>query len=76
MKKLVCDRCGTELTEKDDINLVLEGNEAWKMAVTARGTEPRGIYPCENFVRCAGELKFVHDSLVARCLRWTAKLFK
>ena len=72
-KKLVCDRCGAELTEKDDIDLALEGKEAWAMAARARGAEPRGILPCENFVRCGGEMKLVKDS---RVVRWYRRLMK
>ena len=56
MKKLVCDRCGKELTEKEDVELGLQGMEAWQTAVRARGAEPRGIFPCENYVRCRGEM--------------------
>ena len=56
MKKLVCDRCGKELTDKDDIELALEGTKAWQAAVRARGAEPRGVFPCENYVRCGGEM--------------------
>ncbi len=59
MKKLVCDRCGKELTEKKDVELALEGTEAWQAAVRARGAEPRGVYPCENFMHCGGEMQLV-----------------
>ena len=59
MKKLVCDRCGKELTEQEDIELALEGQETWQTAVRARGAEPRGIYPCESFMRCGGEMHLV-----------------
>ena len=61
MKKLVCDRCGKELTNKDDIKLVLEGMEAWQAAVRARGAEPRGVFPCENYTRCGGEMILVNS---------------
>ena len=61
MKKLVCDRCGLELTEKEDVYLAFEGQEAWKMAARARGIEPRGVIPCENFIRCGGELIIVSE---------------
>ncbi len=30
MQKLICDRCGLELTDKEDINLALEGKWAWE----------------------------------------------
>jgi hypothetical protein len=58
MKILVCDRCGFELTEKDDINLAVESSESWHSAVRGRGQEPRGIYPCKHFIRCQGEMVF------------------
>ena len=57
MKKLICDRCGRELSEKKDIEIALEGKEAWQAVVRARGAEPRGILPCENYARCGGEMK-------------------
>ncbi len=60
MKKLVCDRCGLELTDKDDVEMALEGKEAWAAAVRARGAEPRGILPCQNFARCGGEMKLLN----------------
>ena len=59
MKKLVCDRCGNELTEKEDIELALEGRASWEVAVRARGAEPRGVFPCENFSCCGGEMQLV-----------------
>lgn len=59
MKILVCDRCGFELTEKDDINMVIEGSNSWKIAVRERGEQPRGIYPCKNYIRCQGEMQMV-----------------
>ncbi len=54
---LVCDRCGKKMTEKSDIELVFMGMDAWKAAVRARGCEPRGIYPCENYATCGGEME-------------------
>jgi len=59
MEKLVCDRCGLELTDKDDIYLAFEGKEAWEASCRARGVEPRGFLPCENYVRCGGEIVLV-----------------
>ena len=56
MKKLVCDRCGLELADKDGIDLALEGQGAWEVACRARGVEPRGVLPCENYARCGGEI--------------------
>jgi len=67
MRKLVCDRCGLELADKDGIDLAIEGKEAWEAACRARGVKPRGILPCENYVRCGGEIVFVtsrHQRLV------------
>ncbi len=57
MKKLVCDKCGLELTDKDGIDLAVEGRGAWEAACRARGVKSRGILPCENYVRCGGEIK-------------------
>ncbi len=61
MKKLVCDRCGAELTDKYNIEMVLEGREAWEASVRAGGAEPRGVFPCQNFVCCHGEMILVDD---------------
>ncbi len=61
MKKLVCDRCGLELTDKYDIELALEGQDAWEAAAKVRGNEPRGVYPCQNFIRCGGEMLMVEN---------------
>ena len=73
MKKLVCDRCGKELTEKEDVEIALEGKWAWEMAVRARGAEPRGVLPCEDFLRCGGEMEVVTDNVFHRCYRWLKK---
>ena len=59
MKKLVCDRCGFKLEDRNDIKLVLEGREAWETACRARGAIPRGIFLCKNYIRCGGEIKAV-----------------
>jgi hypothetical protein len=61
MKKLVCDKCGFELTEKEEIGLALEGQEAWEMAVRARGENPRGVYPCKHYISCSGEMLIVEE---------------
>ncbi len=61
MKKLVCDRCGEQLTDRADVELALEGKEAWEASVRARGDQPRGVFPCQNFVRCHGEMKQIND---------------
>ena len=55
-RKLVCDRCGLELKDKDDIDLAFEGKEAWEATARARGEQPRGIIPCKNYIRCGGEM--------------------
>ena len=57
MKKLVCDRCGLELKYKDDLDIALEGKEAWETTVRERGGKARGILPCKNYVRCRGEMQ-------------------
>ena len=59
MQKLVCDRCGLEFLDKDDIDLAIEGKEAWEAACRARGVEPRGVLPCKNYIRCGGEIELV-----------------
>ncbi len=59
MQKLICDRCGLELTDREDINLALEGKWAWEAACRAWGVEPRGALPCKNYVRCGGEIVLV-----------------
>ena len=70
IEKLACDRCDTELTEPQDIELALEGAEAWQAAFRARGVEPRGVYPCQNYVRCGGEMMVVLSGH-----RWLPRLF-
>ncbi|MBN1643673.1 MAG: hypothetical protein JW856_02475 [Dehalococcoidales bacterium] len=59
MDILVCDRCGFELTEIEDIALALDGTDAWQDAVRARGEEPRGLFPCKYHMRCKGEMILV-----------------
>ncbi len=73
MKKLVCDRCGRELTEKEDVELALEGREVWEEAARACGAEPRGVFPCENFIRCGGEMKLVIGGGILGWRRWLRK---
>jgi hypothetical protein len=70
-KKLRCDRCGFELTEKGDIDLAFAGMAAWQSSARARGIEPRGILPCKNYIRCGGEIVEVND----REHGWLKKLF-
>ena len=76
MKKLVCDRCGRELTGAYDIDLAFAGKEAWAARVRASGSEARGIFPCENYVRCGGEMIVVDDSTTVRSYRRLKKLFR
>jgi len=60
MKKMACDRCGLELTERWDILMALEGKKAWQRAARARGIEPRGVLPCMNYIRCGGQIRPVN----------------
>ena len=62
MEKLVCDKCGFELTELEDINLAFDGMEAWQEAQRTRGTETRGVFPCKYFAQCQGEMILVKGS--------------
>jgi len=55
-KKLICDRCGATLDEKDKIELALEGTASWHNFVKEQGNEPRGVFPCRNWIRCRGEM--------------------
>ena len=55
-KKLVCDRCGEVLNIKEAIELALEGTVAWHTFIRERGDEPRGLFPCKNWIRCRGEM--------------------
>ena len=55
-KKLRCDRCGLELSDWEDIDLALEGRDAWHASVRAGGGEPRGVFPCKHYIRCRGEI--------------------
>ena len=54
------------LAEQEDIELALEGVEAWQATVRARGAEPRGLVPCENYVRCGGEMTLVKGKGIFR----------
>ena len=55
-KRLVCDRCGKEIIDRDAIDLALEGTAAWHAFVLSKGEKPRGVFPCENWIRCGGEM--------------------
>ena len=59
--KLVCDRCGREITGREEVEQILEGAEAWQVSVRARGDTPRGLFPCENYIRCGGEMQINKD---------------
>ena len=61
MDILVCDRCGFQLDQREDINLALEGMEAWQDACRSRGEEPRGVFPCKNYRICHGEMLLVKE---------------
>jgi len=69
-KKLVCDKCGLELTDKYDVELALDGMWAWQTAVRRRGLEPRGVYPCKDFIRCGGEMMLIASNGVLWWRRW------
>jgi hypothetical protein len=60
--KLVCDKCGYELTDVEDVYLALDGMEAWQDAQRARGIEPRGIFPCKYYFQCQGEMFLVRET--------------
>ena len=62
MEKLVCDKCGFELTEIEEIALALDGIDAWQEAVRARGEAPRGLFPCKYYFQCKGEMLLVKAS--------------
>ncbi len=55
-KKLRCDRCGLELSDRDDLDAAFEGMYAWQNAVRSRGGVARGVLPCKNYARCGGEI--------------------
>lgn len=61
MKKLICDKCGLELSDPEAIGQVLAGMDAWQNSVRARGEEPRGIFPCKYYRNCQGEMVIVDD---------------
>lgn len=73
MKKLVCDKCGNELTEKFDVELALEGEEAWRETCRLRGTEARGVLPCEYYIRCRGEMILVRENKIIKTLKRITK---
>ena len=68
-EKLVCDRCGVELTDRESVVEAFEGKDAWEAAVRVRGGEPRGVFPCQDFRNCGGEMKL----FVKRWGAWRAR---
>ena len=60
-KKLICDHCGAMLDDKEAIELALEGTAAWHTFVREKGDEPRGLFPCRNWIRCGGEMIDLKD---------------
>jgi len=60
-KKLICDMCGNELTDKSYIEAIFEGAEAWQDSRLSQGIIPRGFFPCENFRNCGGEMIAVKE---------------
>lgn len=61
MEKLVCDRCGFELDQREDILLALDGADAWENSCLVRGEEPRGVFPCKYYFQCKGQMILVKD---------------
>ena len=61
MDKLVCDKCGFEITDLEDISLALDGMEAWQEAQRIRGLEPRGVFPCKYNYKGQGEMMLVSE---------------
>ena len=64
--KLICDRCGREVSDEADVELILDGAEAWQASVRAGGAEPRGVFPCQDFARCHGEMKIAIEDRRSR----------
>jgi hypothetical protein len=61
MEKLVCDKCGFKLDQREDILLALDGTEAWQDACRRRGEEPRGVFPCKYYWQCKGQMLLTKD---------------
>ena len=55
-KILCCDRCDFKLTFPEDVEFAYECSHTWHEAVRREGREPRGVFPCENYIRCGGEI--------------------
>ena len=56
MKKLVCDKCGNEINDRGQIELILDGCAAWQDSRKAMGVIARGYFPCEDHRNCGGEM--------------------
>ena len=71
-EKLRCDRCGFMLTDPEDVTFAFECSDTWHASVRAGGGEPRGVFPCENYIRCGGEIVVVPSwrSRVRRLFLW------
>jgi hypothetical protein len=76
MKKLLCDKCGREITNPGDIDLVIAGMSAWQNSVRAKGEEPRGVFPCEHYIRCGGEMVIIDDKTESDKRNKLKKLFR
>ena len=66
MEKLVCDKCGFEITDPEDISLIVDGMDAWREAQKNRGVEPRGIFPCKYNFQCHGEMFLVSEIITKK----------
>jgi hypothetical protein len=62
MDILVCDKCGFQLDKREDIVLALDGSDAWQNSCRARDEEPRGLFPCKNYIQCKGQMLLVKES--------------
>jgi hypothetical protein len=54
--RLICDRCGKEVTDKMVVEAIFAGKDAWKTSHVHEGADARGLFPCENYIRCHGEM--------------------
>jgi len=48
-KVILSEKSHKEITEKEEVEQILEGADAWIDSIRARGDKPRGLFPCENF---------------------------
>lgn len=61
MEKLVCDKCGTEYTDKKSIDAMKEAQEFWKALCVSGDIEHRGIGPCSG-ITCTGQLVLTQNT--------------